>query len=76
MEMNGGGWGQLSDWNPNSLYIYKSNMNLIWAFRWASRILTKAGLISGPPPKLGGIFGGGLLIRPTSVNIFTEVVVS
>ena len=30
----------------------------------------ETGLISGPPPKMGGIFGGGPLIRPASVNRF------
>ena len=33
-------------------------------------LFSEMGLISGPPPKMGGAFGGGPLIRPASVNRF------
>jgi hypothetical protein len=50
-------------------------MNWIWAFGWASGMLIEAGLITGPPPKIGGIFGARLVIRPASINRFTEAVI-
>jgi hypothetical protein len=60
--------------NPNLLYLYSLWLTgLVWA-GWASEILTKAGLISGPPQLIGLFLEASSFIITTSVNRFCKAV--